>query len=203
MTSVHHRELVFVEAATPVVEIADEGGRSDDGQGAEASGVERHEDQRRDAGDATKISPALTGLPTLCSAFTAKARPLSVASNPQSLGKSSQVASAATAKAGGGQEEERVEKPQRPPEMAEVIGDPAQHQLVALPAAAPRSSPPIANDPLSPASQPLPAAGLQPEHDHLLLPTCRASYRGCRRCRNRTRGVRRRASSPRGTPCGR
>src|ERR1700733_3049389 len=46
----------------------------------------------------TKISPALTGLPTLISALTAKARPLSVGSSPQSLGNKNHVTRAQTAK---------------------------------------------------------------------------------------------------------
>ena len=45
-----------------------------------------------------KIRPALTGLPTLWSALTAKARPRSVGSIDHSLGSSSQVASAQVAK---------------------------------------------------------------------------------------------------------
>src|SRR5580658_1355440 len=46
----------------------------------------------------TKISPALIGLPTLISALTAKARPRSVGSRPQSRGSTNQVVSAQTAK---------------------------------------------------------------------------------------------------------
>jgi hypothetical protein len=45
----------------------------------------------------TKITPAPTGLPTLCSAFTAKARPPSLGSHGASLGRRRKLTAALTA----------------------------------------------------------------------------------------------------------
>jgi hypothetical protein len=71
----------------------------------------------------TKIRPAPSGLPTLCSALIAKARPRSVVSRPQSLGRASQVAMAQTAKPTAERKKNELKRrrgPQTWPRLAEI-----------------------------------------------------------------------------------
>ena len=75
----------------------------------------------------TKISPALTGLPTLASAFTANARPRSFGSVVPEPRQQDPGRQRRYGEADAGQEEERVEQPQRPEVAPERAVQPAQH----------------------------------------------------------------------------
>ena len=124
---VHHRQLVLGEAAAAVVEVADRAGRRHQRQRADRRCAGRHEDQRRETEDGDEDQP---GAHRLADARLGVHRERAAAVLRQVVPEPRQQDPGRERGYGepdAGQEEERVEQPQRPEVAAERAVQPAQH----------------------------------------------------------------------------